>query len=112
MKPENNYIEINKHSWNNRTDTHLNSEFYNLQEFLKGETSLNPIELEILGDIEGKSILHLQCHFGQDTISLNRLGAEVTGADLSDKAIESAKKIAKETNSNAEFICCDLSLAS
>lgn len=108
METENNYIEINRQSWNNRTDTHLNSEFYNLEGFLKGETSLNPIELEILGDIRGKSILHLQCHFGQDTISLSRHGAEVTGIDLSDKAIESAKKIAKDTNSNAHFICCDL----
>lgn len=108
MKTENNYIEVNKHSWNNRTEIHLNSDFYNLKGFLKGETSLNPIELEILGDIKGKSILHLQCHFGQDTISLSRLGAEVTGIDLSDKAIESAQKIAKDTNANTEFICCDL----
>lgn len=108
MKTENNYIEVNKHSWNNRTEIHLNSDFYNLKGFLKGETSLNPIELEILGDIKGKSILHLQCHFGQDTISLSRLGAEVTGIDLSDKAIESAQKIAKDTNVNTEFICCDL----
>lgn len=103
-----NYLEINKHSWNNRTETHLKSDFYNLEGFMKGETSLNSIELDLLGDIKGKSILHLQCHFGQDTISLNRLGADVIGVDLSDKAIESAKKIALETNSNAEFICCDI----
>lgn len=108
MKPELNYVEINKHSWNNRTDTHLNSEFYNLEGFLKGETSLNPLDLEIIGDIRGKSILHLQCHFGQDTMSLSRLGAEVTGVDLSDKAISNAKRIAKETNSDAKFICCDV----
>ncbi|WP_411812935.1 class I SAM-dependent methyltransferase [Chryseobacterium scophthalmum] len=108
MNPEDNYIEINKHSWNNRTDTHLNSDFYDLEGFLKGETSLNPIELEIFGDLKGKSILHLQCHFGQDTISLSRLGADVTGVDLSDKAISSAQKIAQETNSAAQFICCDL----
>lgn len=108
MNPENNYIEINKHSWNNRTETHLSSTFYNLEGFLKGESSLNPIELEILGDIKGKSILHLQCHFGQDSISLSRLGAKVNGIDLSDKAIENARRIAKETNSDVEFICCDL----
>lgn len=108
MNPENNFIEINKHSWNNRVDTHLHSEFYNLERFLKGETSLNPIELEILGDIKGKRILHLQCHFGQDSISLSRLGAEVTGIDFSDKAIESARKIARETSSDVQFICCDL----
>ncbi|MBW3519862.1 bifunctional 2-polyprenyl-6-hydroxyphenol methylase/3-demethylubiquinol 3-O-methyltransferase UbiG [Flavobacterium sp. NKUCC04_CG] len=108
MEAADNYIEINKHSWNNRTATHLNSEFYNLAGFLKGETSLNSIELDLLKDIKGKRILHLQCHFGQDTISLSRLGAEVTGVDLSDKAIEIARKIAKETNSEAQFICCDL----
>lgn len=52
--------------------------------------------------------MHLQCHFGQDTISLNRLGADVTGVDLSDKAIDNAKRIAIENNSNAHFICCDI----
>lgn len=102
------YIEINRNSWNNRTEIHLKSEFYDLDGFLNGKNSLNEIELDLLGDIKGKTILHLQCHFGQDTISLNRLGAEVTGVDLSDKAIESARKIAKETHSDAKFICCDI----
>ncbi|MBX2921398.1 MAG: class I SAM-dependent methyltransferase [Chitinophagaceae bacterium] len=108
MKPEQNYIEINRQSWNNRTDIHLKSEFYDLDGFLNGETSLNNIELNLLGDVNGKTILHLQCHFGQDTISLSRLGAEVTGVDLSDKAIESAKRIAKDTNANTSFLCCDI----
>lgn len=108
MSKDNDYLEINKKSWNNKIDTHLKSEFYDLDNFLKGKTSLNNIELEILGDVTGKTILHLQCHFGQDTISLTRLGAEVTGVDFSDKAIESAKKIAKETNTNTTFICCDI----
>lgn len=108
MNSEQNYIEINRQSWNNRTDTHLKSEFYNLDGFLHGKTSLNEIELNLLGNIKGKTILHLQCHFGQDSISLSRLGADVTGVDFSDKAIESAKQIAKDTNSNAKFICCDI----
>lgn len=108
MKPEENYIDINRKSWNTKTEAHLKSDFYDLDGFLKGQTSLNDIELNLLGIIKGKSILHLQCHFGQDTISLNRMGANVTGVDLSDKAIESAKKIAKETESNAHFICCDI----
>lgn len=108
MNEEKNYIEINRQSWNNRIETHLKSEFYDLNGFLKGKTSLNDIELNLLGGVKGKTILHLQCHFGQDTISLSRLGAEVTGIDLSDKAIESAKRIAKDTNSNAIFICCDI----
>ena len=108
MNKEENYIKINRQSWNNITDTHLKAEFYDLNGFLKGKTSLNDIELQLLGDIKGKKILHLQCHFGQDTISLSRLGAHVTGIDLSDKAIKSAKKIAKDTNSNAKFICCNI----
>lgn len=108
MNPEENYIEINRQSWNNRTDTHLKSDFYDLDGFLKGNSSLNDIELNLLGDIKGKTILHLQCHFGQDTISLSRLGADVTGVDLSDKAIESARQIAKTTQSNAKFICCNI----
>lgn len=103
-----NYLEINKNSWNNRTEVHVKSEFYNMDGFLKGETSLNSIELSLLGDVRGKRILHLQCHFGQDSIALSRLGAEVTGVDLSDKSIEIARKMAQETNSNAQFICCDL----
>ena len=105
---ETNYIEINRQSWNNRVDAHLKSEFYDLDNFLKGKSSLNSIELDMLGDVSGKSILHLQCHFGQDTISLSRLGAEVIGVDLSDKAIESAKQLANESQCSATFICCDV----
>lgn len=106
MNKEDNYKEINKQSWNNRVDSHLQSEFYDVANFIKGKSSLNSIELDLLGDLKGKTILHLQCHFGQDTISLSRLGAQITGVDLSDKAIESAQELAKETQSNATFICC------
>jgi len=108
MDSENNYIEINRQSWNKRTEVHLKSAFYDLDNFLKGKSSLNDIELNLLGDIKGKSILHLQCHFGQDSISLGRLGADVTGVDLSDKSIDSAKQLAKQTDSNAKFICCNI----
>lgn len=108
MKPEDNYIEINKESWNKKTPSHLKSNFYDVDGFLKGKSSLNEIELELLGDVKGKNILHLQCHFGQDTISLARLGANVTGIDLSDKAIESANDLAEKSNVEANFICCDI----
>lgn len=108
MKSEDNYIEINKQTWNSKTAVHLTSEFYDVKGFLKGNSSLNTFELELLGDIKGKSILHLQCHFGQDTLSLARMGANVTGVDLSDKAIESANDLAKQTGLNATFICCDI----
>jgi len=103
-----NYLQINKQLWNNKTEVHLNSEFYDNENFIKGKSSLNPIELELLGDVKGKSILHLQCHFGQDTISLSRMGAKTVGVDLSDKAIATANDLAAKTNTNAEFICCDV----
>lgn len=108
MKTDINYIEINRNSWNNRTETHLNSSFYDVEGFLKGKSSLNEIELNLLGDIKGKKILHLQCHFGQDTLSLSRLGAEVTGVDLSDEAIKNARQLALKIESTAEFVCCDI----
>ena len=63
MKKEENYIEINKQSWNCRLESHLKSDFYDLDGFLQGNSSLNDIELKLLGDIRGKNILHLQCHF-------------------------------------------------
>lgn len=103
-----NYLQINKQLWNNKTEVHLNSEFYDNENFIKGKSSLNPIELALLGDVKGKTILHLQCHFGQDTISLSRIGAKTVGVDLSDKAIATAKDLAQQTNANAEFICCDV----
>ena len=108
MKPEHNYIAVNKASWNKRTVSHLKSDFYDVEGFLNGQSSLNDIELNLLGDVKGKNILHLQCHFGQDTISLGRLGANATGVDLSDIAIESARKLSKEASIDATFICCDI----
>ncbi|MBN1925022.1 MAG: class I SAM-dependent methyltransferase, partial [Prolixibacteraceae bacterium] len=102
------FSEINRQLWNARTDIHFNSDFYNVDEFLKGKSSLNPIELELLGDIRGKSILHLQCHFGLDTLSLARLGAHVTGIDLSDKSIEKAIGLSKRANLKARFIQSDI----
>lgn len=106
--PEQNYIESNKASWNNRTDYHIQSDFYDMQAFRNGKNSLKNIELALLGDVKGKSILHLQCHFGQDSMSLARMGAQVTGADLSDKAIAKGREINEELDLDVKFVCCDL----
>lgn len=104
----NNYIEINRNSWNAKVEPHLKSDFYFVDEFLKGRSSLNSIELDLLGDVRGKKILHLQCHFGQDSISLSRLGAKVTAVDFSDKAIETAKELAKKCGTDTQFILSDV----
>lgn len=108
MNNDNNYLEINRKSWNNRVDAHLASDFYDVNGFLQGKSSLNDIELQLLGDLNGKEVLHLQCHFGQDSLSMARLGAKVTGVDLSDKAIDAARNLAEQTHLAADFICCDL----
>lgn len=108
MSKTENYKAINRELWNNKVESHVNSDFYNMSAFLNGASSLNPIELDLFGDIKGKSVLHLQCHFGQDSISLSRMGAKVTGVDLSDKAIAKGKELAKELGTDTEFICSDI----
>ncbi len=105
---ENKHLEANKQHWNERIDVHLNSDLYKMDRFINGEDSLVGPEMEELGDVQGKSLLHLQCHFGQDTLNWARLGAKSTGVDLSDKAIETAKKLNKQLNLNSDFICCNV----
>jgi 2-polyprenyl-3-methyl-5-hydroxy-6-metoxy-1,4-benzoquinol methylase len=102
------YKEINRQSWNKRVEPHMKSAFYDNTAFLQGNTSLKEIELALLPNLTGKSVLHLQCHFGQDSISMSRMGASVTGVDLSDKAIYEAQKLAKEANCDTQFICSDV----
>lgn len=103
-----NYLDINRKLWNAKVDSHLKSDFYFVDEFLKGRTSLNSIELALLGDIKDKKTLHLQCHFGQDSISLSRLGAKVTGVDLSDKALEAAQDLAEKCGTDTQFVLSDI----
>ncbi|MBK9107231.1 MAG: class I SAM-dependent methyltransferase [Saprospiraceae bacterium] len=100
-----NYAELNRIAWNKRVGIHLQSEFYNQTSFLKGQITLFDIEKNLLGNIIDLSILHLQCHFGQDTISLSRMGAKATGLDISDKAIDAAREAAKQTGQDTQFIC-------
>ncbi len=102
------YLAANLKLWNDKTKVHLKSEFYDLPGFLAGQSSLNAIELGLLGDVKGKKILHLQCHFGQDSLSLARMGAQVTGIDLSDEAIKAAKELNQQMGLDAHFICCDV----
>ncbi|MEZ4920875.1 MAG: class I SAM-dependent methyltransferase [Saprospiraceae bacterium] len=101
-------FEANKHGWNLRTPVHLDSAMYNVEEWKKGGVSLKPVELTEVGSVEGKTVLHLLCHFGQDTLSWARLGAEVTGVDLSDEAIANARRLSDEIGVDGRFICCNV----
>lgn len=103
-----NYTETNRKAWNKQTPIHYASDFYDVQSFLQGKSSLNPIEIGLLGDVKDKKILHLQCHFGQDSISLARSGAQVTGVDLSDASILQAKDLADKCGVAVNFIESDV----
>ena len=101
-------FETNRETWNQKVEVHAQSDFYNLKAFKEGATSLNRYELDALGDVKGKNILHLQCHFGQDTLSLARMGAKCVGVDLSDNGIALAQQLNNELNLDAQFVCCNV----
>ncbi|MBL7127843.1 MAG: class I SAM-dependent methyltransferase [Ignavibacteria bacterium] len=102
------YIEVNKKFWNERVSIHKKSELYELESFKKGKNKLNTLERKELGNVKDKTILHLQCHFGMDTLSLAMLGAKATGIDFSEDAIKEAKSLNKELGLDAEFILSDI----
>lgn len=112
MKEYTNYFEVNKATWNKKVGIHAESEMYDLAAFKNGKSSLMPYELCALGNVEGKSLLHLQCHFGQDTLSWSRMGAKCVGLDLSDEGIKLAKQLNSELQLDAEFVCCNVLEAS
>lgn len=102
------YLNINKKLWDAKTNIHFDSDFYDVKSFIEGKDSLNSIEKELLGDLKGKSVLHLQCHFGMDTISLARYGAIATGVDLSGEAISRARDLANKLEVDTKFIESDV----
>ena len=102
------YTQANRRHWDEIVPIHAGSEFYDVGSFKAGKSKLKPVELEELGDVRGKTMLHLQCHFGLDTLSWAREGAIVTGADFSGQAIETARALAAETGVEARFVVSDL----
>jgi SAM-dependent methyltransferase len=100
--------DANRALWDEWTDIHVKSDFYDLESFKAGHIHLDPLEQEELGDVTGKSLLHLQCHFGLSTLSWARLGAKVTGVDFSPKSIAMARSLAEELKIDARFILSDI----
>ena len=95
---------LNKARWDEVVSIHVASPFYRVQEFLAGEDILLPIERAEIGDLAGKSLVHLQCHFGLDTLALARRGAKVTGLDFSQNAIAAARDLAARAGIDARFV--------
>ncbi|WP_425077352.1 class I SAM-dependent methyltransferase [Psychroserpens sp. S379A] len=104
----NKYFETNRNTWNEKVKIHSKSDMYNLEAFKKGKSSLMTYELNALGDVNGKSLLHLQCHFGQDTLSWSRAGAKCVGVDLSDEGIALAQQLNEELQLDAKFVRCNV----
>lgn len=101
-------IEINRKAWDRRTEIHVESKMYDVEGFLGGANMLKEIELSELPNVAGKRLLHLQCHFGLDTLSWARRGALVTGVDFSSVAIEKANELKDQAELEAKFICSDI----
>lgn len=99
---------VNIHAWDTRTPVHVESQFYDVPTFLTGTNTLKPLEIELCGDVQGLRLLHLQCHFGLDTLSWTRLGARASGVDFSPAAITAARRIADEIGSDAQFYVRDV----
>jgi len=101
-------LEINRRTWDTWADIHFESEFYGVEAFRRGELSLPGIDRSALEPVTGLRLLHLQCHFGMDTLSWARLGADVTGVDFSPRAIALARRLADECGVAAAFVEADV----
>ena len=100
---ETEWIETNRKMWDERVPIHVGSRFYDVDGFRAGRQTLQDFELEALGNVSGRSLVHLQCHFGLDSMSWARLGADVTGLDFSSPAVDAANTLARELDLNATF---------
>jgi SAM-dependent methyltransferase len=98
------HIEANRRHWDEVAPLHAASEFYDVERFRRGESKLKPVELAELGDVRGKTLLHVQCHFGLDTLSWAREGAIVTGVDFAPQALATAHALADELGIDARWV--------
>jgi len=103
-------LAANRANWNDRTAIHLRSRFYDVEGWLRDERGPRRREVEVLGDVAGLRLLHLQCHFGLDTLAWARVGATVTGLDFSAVAIEAAEDLARRAGlaERSTFVCANV----
>jgi SAM-dependent methyltransferase len=103
-------LELNRGHWDEATRLHTRGNVYGLEDFKAGLCRLHRVEVEEVGDVRDKRLLHLQCHFGLDTLSWARRGAHVTGVDFSEQGIATARQIAREVGleQQSRFVCSDL----
>jgi SAM-dependent methyltransferase len=107
------YLQANRRLWDAWTDIHVDSAFYDVESFRDGgdrPIRIKEYELGEVGDVRGKRLLHLQCHFGLETLSWARLGATVIGVDFSERGIEEARRLAADVGleDRATFVQSDV----
>jgi SAM-dependent methyltransferase len=101
------YVELNRESWDERAPAHAASPDYGLDRFVDDPEFVSDIvcfDLPRLGDIRGVRGVHLQCHIGTDTISLARLGANMTGLDFSAASLEQARLLSERAGPHVDFV--------
>src|SRR5207302_5608785 len=104
------FLAANRSNWDERVPIHRRdrSGFYAIDRFFRDGKPLRAMESGELGDVAGKRVIHLQCHFGLDTLALARQGAIVTGLDFSPAAIEEARRLAATKELPAQFVCANV----
>lgn len=103
------WFEANRALWNDRTPIHARSDFYGMAAFKEGARVIQDFELDEVGSVSGKSLVHLQCHFGMDTLDYARMGARVTGLDLSEASIDTARELAAQIGAgDARFVVANV----
>lgn len=105
------YIEMNRTCWDDRAAAHAASPDYGFERFLADPSHLSGVirfDLPLLGDVAGLRGVHLQCHIGTDTVSLARLGADMTGLDFSNASLAEARRLSHEAGPGVEFVHADV----
>ena len=114
MNDSGEHVAANRELWDAWAELHVDSDFYDVDGFLADPAAqpLDRIVRDVVGDISGKRLLHLQCHFGMDTLRLALMGATVTGVDFSPKAIAAARALASAAGIEATFVEADVTTLS
>jgi 2-polyprenyl-3-methyl-5-hydroxy-6-metoxy-1,4-benzoquinol methylase len=97
-------LAANREMWDERVPLHLVADLHDVPSFRAGRSTLPDLEVQEVGPVDGRTLLHLQCHFGLDTLSWARLGASVTGLDFSGEAVRTARELASDVGIEAEFV--------
>lgn len=99
---------VNQRFWDEIAPLHAASDYYDVDRFLAGATTLGDAEIAEVGEVAGLRMAHLMCHIGLDTMSWARRGAQVTGVDFSTEAIGIARGLAQQAGLDVPFVCADV----